>query len=187
MPLPPWVATVYLNKTDMSRGWSEAYYPIGPSIDDADANMQAVINARIAMLPPNYVIAWARVDNPDTPRDSKFVSSIAYPAPGTYAPTPPTYLEKTEAATLWEFVGSPTIKNRKFIHGLVNVDITNGDTYTPTPALGTATTAWASAVMANCFAWGGPSLLYIPIVQVLVKGLTTRRVGRPFGLRPGRA
>jgi hypothetical protein len=187
MTLPQWKGTVYFNDSDGAVGWTESFYPVGSTQADAAANLLTVMEARVAFLPPQYRIVYARVDVPGAPRDS-LPPAVEYPLVGTYAPTGSVLPIPTVNAVLVTLVGNPQIKNRKFIHGLLQADV-DEDTFDPTTTWMTAYTDWLTAVIANCYVYskaiGGGSSVVIA-GAILDDVMTSHRVGRPFGLRRGR-
>lgn len=177
-------------------GWSESF------ITQAEEHLAAGVLAnnlflkRLATLPPDVTAQAIRISLHGGARDSFTIPTPAPANVGTFNPdTGNATINMPEDALLCPLISTFTKKGRLFLRGVPDGQIKSGK-YTPTPAYTAAlegagnffdtlkSGAWFMARRANPN--GVPALYnYLPITGYSILRATTRRCGRPFGLRPG--
>lgn len=187
---PPWIATFFYNRHDNSFGFSENYYPIGPSQSVAVSALTELMPLRLDFMLPTWSIVQARLDVPGSPRDSLLLS-LGANGPGTYDLVSPGVELPADTAVLATLVGDSTHKNRHFLRVLATQDQDDPDHFAPTTDWSGAFSAWADALIAGFFVArfvaAHPEKTYaVACTDVLRGQQTNRKTGRPFGLRRGR-
>lgn len=184
--------SIFLGKIQYaaSQGWSESYYLKANTLAGAKTNLNALVTARQPMLHSSIDIDYANVSQLGVTRDSYIVINGPLSGSDTVAADAPNRLN--DAILLRQESQSGRICNR-YIHGVPDNAVVN-NAYV---ASGNATwdgllTDYITALKANAGFlkkvdpndpttwtvedWG----------QVVSRGLTSHKVGRPFDLRPGR-
>lgn len=179
------------------KGFSESYWLQAADYANAETIVAPLLTARLGMLLSSVHQVYAEVSNVDSVRDSRVVGSTGPTSnPGTYTPAAGTVPLPTEVALLVSFEADPSHKNRKFIHGMTTADV-DGNRFIPSAGFTTAFQAYQLALVTNAFqvrSRFGPNptpppaslYLYHTIVLTSPIRVTTRKIGRPFGLSVGR-
>jgi hypothetical protein len=182
------------------QGWSESHYGDHVDYTTAGVNALALANARLGLLTSDAYIIARRISKPDTKRDSVVTlypigsdDELIGEAEGNVANLK---CNQPSDAVIFEVRASPALKNRVYLRGIPDTYIVSGE-FTPaaawtTQAVGNAVGTYLSRLKEG--GWyvkakdaeseGGFSYSFITDGAVL--GLTSRKTGRPFGLRRGR-
>lgn len=195
--MPDFRATLFFRNGD--AGWSENYFCNAADHDAADDKLVALRTIRLRLSTIDVHCVARRVSSMDAARDGRvevhdLITDDAHK--GTHGKTdePPQKTNLATDALLIHLTNNWTAFNRIFIRGLPDgVMQSNGQ--------GPEYTAWkpklldpATGMFQHLIAqgWlirrkvlvGGYQLM--PITKCVIGHFTTRKVGRPFGLRPGR-
>lgn len=188
-------ATMFFRCSD--QGWSETHYAIADTHQDVYDALLALANKRKACMPPDCFIIGLRVSATDTKRDS--ILNI-FPAAtgvgslqGAYGGVAgPERVNQASDALICELRFDPATKNRIFLRGLPDSLIVSG-VFAPdvgfTQAL-TGAGGFLSALL-NSTIWRvrtktPTGFSYSSATSFAQQALTSRKTGRPFGLRRGR-
>lgn len=199
---------VYFNSN--GQGWSEKYHFANSTRDTAKSKLNEIVRRRLFLTPPDVEVVYARVSLYDTPRDSKAVvgnvgpglaNTTAYGANLTSVDYHETALRvRLETANgqfaIREFSGLPDTEVESDLLVSAIAPLHTGD-IAPIPAPGASVSyaeEWASFLeylMENTSyvkADAVPGGTYTPDVwtDAIVLAITSRRRGRPFGMRAGR-
>lgn len=184
-----WDVNLFFTSAD-SEGWSEHYILNGVTVDDADTTIAALLPLRAALMSANFQITACRLSAFLIHGDSYPVSG-AFPILGTYTATggDPCIGNTAIKCRLY---GTPPLKGLIYMRGL-DESIVSGRHFTGDVTFNTAFDAYGSYVSdpANKFAIsvqetpGTGVYTLVPIVKVANMGITSRKVGRPFGLPVG--
>jgi hypothetical protein len=167
-------------------GWSEIYYPAATDIETAISGwISHVLPARLGIMPADVNIVYIRCSDVNVKGDSILDTSTHI---GTWSGS--SNVNDARLSLLIRQRNEFNQRAMKYIHGIPTDQFTLG-VYTPTTPFGTAFNVFKSAVIANCLHANKnptppPKLVLSTIVDFGVVRLTTRRVGRPFGLPVGR-
>jgi hypothetical protein len=183
---------IFLGKIQYAaaQGWSESYYLKGTTLAAAKVNLNALVTARLPMLHSSIDIDYANVSQLGVNRDSYIV--INGPQAGTDTITADAPNRLSDAILLRQESLGGRICNR-YMHGVPdNAVLNNSYVATGNAAWDALLTAYITALKANSGFLkkvnpADPTTWLIEDWgQVVSRGLTSHKVGRPFDLRPGR-
>ncbi len=87
---PPWKVQLFFNCTTGARaaGWSEIYWHLGVDQNAVIAQIftagTGLADVRLALLPPEVSLVYARVSDPTNPRRVATFDLLGTPSPGTF-------------------------------------------------------------------------------------------------------
>jgi len=173
------------------QGWSESYYLKGTTKTAALAQAATLVTARKAMLHESITLDYAMVSDIGVNRDSYIAISSPQEGDSTVTTWSPNRLQ--DAILLRQQTATGKVSNR-YIHGVPDGVIIN-QRYDPTALAGawdTVLNAYITALKDNTayLSKTGPSgsetFTLSDWDQVVQRGATEHKVGRPFELHPGR-
>lgn len=183
---------IFLGKIQFGSvgGFSESYYLKGVTLAAAKINLSALVTARQAMLHSSIDIEYANVSQLGVNRDSYIVINGPQAGSDTVTVNAPNRLQ--DAILLRQESQGGRICNR-YVHDVPDPSVVNGSyVASGVPAWDTALTAYIVALKANAGFlkkvnpldpttwiiedWG----------QVVSRGLTSHKIGRPFDMQRGR-
>lgn len=172
-------------------GWSEKYWWGETDYDTIASNMRmagGLFEVRMGLSTDSVKLDYARISDDEIRGDSLLVPVVGY-THGTFGSEGDKSTEPW-SALIMRWAAAPTSYVTRFLHGLPQSQVTEGF-YTPTMGWLTAFDAYTAFAMANLRIFakdrtvGGPRVLSA-ILAITTGNLTTRHVGRPFGLPRGR-
>lgn len=180
----------FFNSAVVESGFSEVYHLEIGTYADASAAASSLLGKRLAMMCEDIALHYARVSDIDVKGDSRLVSEINYPAPGTFAPG-----EKSEPlsnAVLVRQEATELHRGMREVRAIPD-SVLDGQKYKTVLGWEAAFTDWKDKLRADPWRLkvkdpagvGGVSLLAITELTNL-KQVTHRNVGRPFGTAHGR-
>jgi hypothetical protein len=204
---PPYFCQLFFRDSEDDEGWSEGYWINKATYDEALADIIKVGTQRLAMLTPENVLDYIRVSSADIRGDTE----IVYPDPGKNKGTfkgpgnNPLRSDPSEVCAIVRLNGLITLPGPppreipvhaiRPWHGVYwDAKVVNTDNQID------FTFSWGQAVLAainRIIALGSlyevskpPTLMtFVPwvVTSIEVKSrLSSRKVGRPFGLSRGR-
>lgn len=193
--MPVFRGTMFLRSGD--QGWTEGYFLDQPDHDGARNALGILALRRTHILSTDAHIQAVRVSNIDSPRDSlltRYTEGATPERQGDYGGgIDPEPCNQPSDAAIIELVSTPARKGRIYLRGIPDALIASG-AFTPDAewlaAFNTLAASWGATIRDGSFRVrtkdpaGGA--FFSVITQVNLMGLTTRRTGRPFGLRRGR-
>lgn len=177
-------------------GWSERYVTTATDYTGGTALLNQLLPIRLAMLPGSVRITYSRLSDLSVPGDSVVI--VPADGGGNYGLLVGGHLKAEDPwdALLVNLRATPFYRSRMFLRGLPDIADEEGTLFTPDTAWAGAFTSWASWIKGNCGmisyrgvvpdAGGFLHGIFNPITSVEWVRLTSRRVGRPFGLPVGR-
>jgi hypothetical protein len=171
------------------QGWSEGYYLLNNSLAGAKTDMATLIAGRQAFIYLGYAINYARVSDLSVLRDAYIIGSGAVPGLLTTGK-----VNRVADCMLvrGQHPSPPGGHNNFFWHGVPDESIVDGS-YFPTgnAPYDTALAAYLVLVKSLC-GWAtkkkrqGQITTITGYDSVALRNITSRKVGRPFGMEVGR-
>lgn len=180
-----------IHYTGVENGWSEAYYLLGNTPAAAKVQLAAIIALRTPMLSDQIEITYANVSDLGLKRES--YCALGSPVLGDSTVT--TWVPNNDNDCIQVRLETAAGKHADhYFHGVPDSCVVNGS-YDPAAEAG----AWddlldllIAGLILNCGHLTrvnpeDPSTWTIDAyTNSFKRGYTTRKTGRPFGLRPGR-
>lgn len=185
---PPFKLTWFITHTNTNTGWSETYYVNAAT--DVLANATGVLLAplRMALLTNKYRMVYGRVSRLDVKGDG-YPLAITFPAVGTFAPAAPDGNHPGNGV-VYRWSDGAGLRAMRFLHGVPEECITDGD-FAPTAPYITALSAWHGSLITNTLMRKkiavAPFASFVPVNAINHRYASVKKVGKPFGLRRGRA
>lgn len=186
--------SVYIGRLHLSgltQGWSEVYYLNGNTKAAALTNMTAIITARKAILSDSIALDYANVSQFGVNRDSYI--ALESPTEGDMTATTWKPNRLADCLLLRQETATGKVSNR-YVHGIPDAVIV--DQEYDAAGIGVAWTTPLTAFLAALKDNTGFLLTDKTVTpnthtvvawdKVVNRGLTGRKVGRPFVTRPGR-
>lgn len=199
------------------QGWSEHHYMADASMSTLKTSCKTLLDYRMMLLPESCSLLYARYSNLGGEQDSiplKYVYPLAgkwVGGGGTPPPTPDMIdIEMSQIAVMLRIWNNQGKASTRWVHGVPDAQVsaevlTNAiiDQVTPPPPIGDATFSKEWSVIFGYYTYqmklltkcGSPrrSTAGIPIWfgdiidDLVVRGVSIKRTGRPFGQLAGRA
>lgn len=184
MPFQP-IAQVFFESGNWpGYGWSEIYYPFGVTYDSALTAISPVISARVAILPGDCIYTYLRISDVNVRGDAYVVPrhiAGTWESGGSLFP---------DVALMIRQEATPLYRSNRYLRTVPSDQITDG-VLTITPAYNTLLTAYYTEIIANTqharrTSPVPPKLTESNITACVLRGIHSRKTGRPFGLPRGR-
>jgi hypothetical protein len=171
-------------------GVGEVYWSNqGTSLSTSATAMDTLLTLRLATLPATWYCRYAKAHDLRFPR-SVVLSPSKLCSPGTLALVAPDNVpNQDENCLLMSYRGLSDLIYKKYLHGIGNWTGT-GESYGPSAGFATAISAFLDQFKISCqvplgFVKGIPQNNE-NVTSAQIQGVTTHRVGRPFGQPVGR-
>jgi hypothetical protein len=175
------------------NGFSEVYPLVAANPTAADTFLSSLMAARIAVACTDVTFTGYRISDSDIKGDSWPVSAIS-PIVGTYVGAGSLVTYNPQISLRFLAVAGGLKRGSRWFRAIPEDQIDASGQLSPSGSWVTSIGNWEVLVGGNCsiatrnkLAIAPPFYTFTAITALTRKQAEARRIGRPFGLRPGRA
>lgn len=189
MPLPNWKVTMFFEDGAVSYGWTETIYILaGDTSTVPNSVANALVEPRLAFLPTTHYMIAARLSQEGVRGDASGLAGA--PAPGALDVSMRTLVDRWSCLLLQKASGDRKSHGHSFCHAVPRDFFTAGDNYDDGNASDTEVKAYCALLASGPYCMKAKRLGEVSFPAITACApfkKTEHKVGRPFGLRHGRA